>query len=215
MAPKERIRSIDRTVFVHTHDAPGEAEDSSVLNYRHFPPSKPRQFSLQSVLTGCLKRAQELVGVGQSQAALALLHEHVTSKRTRNSPLASIEPVMLLFIELGVELKRGKNIKDGLYSYKNLSQNSSVQSLELVVTKYIELAEQKLAEAQAKAEEVQSGLESSTSTANVDDLEATETPESILLSTVSGEVSKDRTDRAIVTPWVYIAYFCIPPLTSR
>jgi hypothetical protein len=40
-------------------------------------------------LTAKSKRAQELIGVEQQQAALQLLHEHVTSKRTRNSPIPS------------------------------------------------------------------------------------------------------------------------------
>ena len=71
-----------------------------------------------------------------------------------------------------------------------------------MLKKFIELAEQKVTEAQAKADEVQSSLEPTTSGTNVDDLEAIETPESILLSTVSGEQSRDRTDRAIVTPWL-------------
>ena len=66
---------------------------------------------------------------------------------------------------------------------------------------FIELAEKKVTEAQTKADEVQSTLEPSADT-GVDDLEAIETPESILLSTVSGEQSRDRTDRAIVTPWL-------------
>ncbi|KAI9702679.1 MAG: eukaryotic translation initiation factor 3 subunit A [Bogoriella megaspora] len=148
------------------------------------------------------KRAQELIGVGQSQAALSLLHEHVTSKRTRSSPIASLEPVMLLFVELCVELRKGKSAKDGLYQYKNTAQNTNVGTIELVLKKFIELAESKVTEAQAKADEVQSSLESTTTTANVEDLEASETPESILLSTVSGEQSRDRTDRAIVTPWL-------------
>ena len=76
--------------------------------------------------------------------------------------------------------------------------------LQLVLKKFIELAEQKVTEAQHKAEQVQSSLESSTEqqVTNIEDLEATETPETLLLATVSGEQSKDRTDRAIVTPWL-------------
>ncbi|KAJ4988969.1 eukaryotic translation initiation factor 3 subunit [Stagonosporopsis vannaccii] len=150
-----------------------------------------------------LKRAQELIGVNQQQAALQLLHEHVTSKRTRNSPIASLEPVMILFVELCVDLRKGKLAKDGLYQYKNTAQNTNVGTIELVFKKFIELAENKVTEAQAKADEVQSSLEGTAGDAkNIEDLEASETPESILLSTVSGEQSRDRTDRAIVTPWL-------------
>jgi translation initiation factor 3 subunit A len=152
-----------------------------------------------------LKRAQELIGVGQQQAALSILHEHVTSKRTRNSTIAALEPVMLLFVELCVDLRKGKSAKDGLYNYKNTSQNTNVATIELVFRRFIELAEQKVKEAQAKADEVSGAgetKEEDAALANVGDLEAMESPESILLSTVSGEQSKDRTDRAIVTPWL-------------
>ncbi|KAL9614674.1 MAG: hypothetical protein Q9167_000879 [Letrouitia subvulpina] len=165
---------------------------------------------------------KELIAVEQSQAALNILHEHVTSKRSRNSPITSLEPVMLLFVELCVDLKKGKLAKDGLYQYKNTAQNTNVGTIEvgypcsilsalppltavemqLVLKRFIELADAKVTEAQAKADEIQSSLEPSSSGANVEDLEAIETPESILLSTVSGEQSKDRTDRAIVTPWL-------------
>ncbi|KXT13022.1 hypothetical protein AC579_3333 [Pseudocercospora musae] len=151
-----------------------------------------------------LKRAQELIGVEQQQAALSILHEHVTSKRTRNSTIAALEPVMLLFVELCVDLRKGKSAKDGLYNYKNTSQNTNVATIELVFRRFIELAEQKVTEAQHKADEIsaQGAPTEDASLANVTDLEAMETPESILLSTVSGEQSKDRTDRAIVTPWL-------------
>ncbi len=79
-----------------------------------------------------IQRAQELIAVGQTQAALTVLHEHVTSKRTRNSPIASLEPVMLLFVELSVDLRKGKSAKDGLYQYKNIAQNSNVGTIEVI-----------------------------------------------------------------------------------
>lgn len=63
-----------------------------------------------------------------------------------------------------------------------------------MIRKFIQLSEEKVQEAQAKADQI--------TLDGLDDLEATETPESILLSTVSGEQNKDRTDRAVVTPWL-------------
>ncbi|KAL1954974.1 hypothetical protein VTO42DRAFT_381 [Malbranchea cinnamomea] len=149
-----------------------------------------------------LRRAEELIAVGQPAAALTVLHEQVTSKRSRNSPVASLEPVMLLFVELCVDLRKGKAAKDGLYQFKNIAQNTHVATIELVLKRFIELAEKKVTEAQAKADEVQSSIESAAPTSNIEDLEAIETPETILLATVSGEQSRDRTDRAIVTPWL-------------
>ncbi|KAK0709125.1 hypothetical protein B0T26DRAFT_678592 [Lasiosphaeria miniovina] len=148
-----------------------------------------------------LKRAHELIGVNQAPAALTLLHEHITSKRSRNVPIASLEPVMVLLVELSVEQKKGKLAKDALYQYKNIAQNTNVATIELVLKKFIELAAEKVTAAQQKADEVQSTIEA-TATSSVEDLEASETPESILLATVSGEQSRDRTDRAIVTPWL-------------
>ncbi|PKS10261.1 hypothetical protein jhhlp_002011 [Lomentospora prolificans] len=150
-----------------------------------------------------LKRANELIGVNQAPAALVLLHEHINSKRSRNVPIASLEPVMLLLVELSVEQKKGKLAKDALYQYKNISQNTNVGTIELVLKKFIQLAVDKVTAAQQKADEVQSSLEATAAgESNIEDLEASETPESILLATVSGEQSRDRTDRAIVTPWL-------------
>ncbi|KAI1502234.1 eukaryotic translation initiation factor 3 subunit A [Biscogniauxia marginata] len=148
-----------------------------------------------------LKRAHELIGVNQAPAALTLLHDHITSKRSRNVPIASLEPVMLLLVELSVEQKKGKLAKDALYSYKNIAQNSNISTIELVLKKFIELAAEKVTAAQKKADEVQESIEA-TATSSIDDLEASETPESILLATVSGEQSRDRTERAVVTPWL-------------
>ena len=141
-----------------------------------------------------LKQAEGLVSVGQSYAALQSLTEMFSSKRFRSTPLTSLEPIMNRFIELCVELRKGRTAKEGLMQYKNIAQNTSVQSIEAVVTRFIQLADAKVQEAQEKADKAVA--------LDVDDLEASETPESILLGAVSGDQTKDRTDRALVTPWL-------------
>jgi translation initiation factor 3 subunit A len=142
-----------------------------------------------------LKQAEGLVSVGQTHAALQSLTEMFLSKRFRSTPLASLEPIMLRFVELCVEMRKGRVAKEGLMQYKNIAQNSSVASIEVVVNRFIQLSDAKVQEAQEKAEKA-------VALTDVDDLEATETPESILLGAVSGDQNKDRTDRALVTPWL-------------
>lgn len=141
-----------------------------------------------------LKQAEGLVSVGQTHAALQSLTEMFSSKRFRSTPLTSLEPIMHRFIELCVEMRKGRPAKEGLMQYKNIAQNTNVQSIEAVITRFVQLADSKVREAQEKAA-VKSAVD-------VDDLEASETPESILLGAVSGDQSKDRTDRALVTPWL-------------
>ena len=141
-----------------------------------------------------LKQAEGLVSVGQSHAALQSLTEMFSSKRFRSTPLTSLEPIMNRFIELCVELRKGRTAKEGLMQYKNIAQTISVASIGVVVNRFIQLYNMVVQEAQEKADRVVA-LE-------VDDLEASETPESILLGAVSGDQTKDRTDRALVTPWL-------------
>lgn len=38
---------------------------------------------------------------------------------------------MILFVELCVSLRKGKPAKDGLYQYKNIAQNTNVQTIEV------------------------------------------------------------------------------------
>ncbi|KAJ7462271.1 hypothetical protein B0H11DRAFT_1923291 [Mycena galericulata] len=79
--------------------------------------------------------------------------------------------------------------KEGLMQYKNIAQNTSVQSIEVLITHFVALADQKVPEAQENA--------AAKVAVDVDDLEASETPESILLGAVSGDQRKDCTDQLL------------------
>jgi translation initiation factor 3 subunit A len=62
---------------------------------------------------------------------------------------------MLKFIELCVQLRKGKAAKDGLHQHRAITQQvPNSNSLEVVVKRFLELADAKAKEAQSKAQKV-------------------------------------------------------------
>lgn len=98
-----------------------------------------------------LKRAEELINVGQKPAALQALHDVITSKRYRTwqKPL---ELIMFKYVDLCVDLKKGRYAKDGLIHYRNICQNVNVSSLEDVIKYFLKTAHDRAEAAQTQAD---------------------------------------------------------------
>lgn len=100
---------------------------------------------------------------------------------------------MFKYLDLCVELKKSHIAKEGLFQYRNMFQSVNVGSLENVIRGYLRMAEDKTNAARKQSQQA---------VIDIDDLDNLATPESILLSAVSGEDAQDRSDRTILTPWV-------------
>ncbi|URE02683.1 hypothetical protein MUK42_19217 [Musa troglodytarum] len=140
-----------------------------------------------------LKRAEELVNVGQKQAALQALHDLITSKRYK-AWQKTLERIMFKYVELCVDMRKGRFAKDGLIQYRITCQQVNVSSLEEVIKYFMQLATEKAEQARTQAQALEEALD-------VEDLEVDKRPEDLMLSYVSGEKGKDRSDRELVTPW--------------
>ncbi|XP_043699412.1 eukaryotic translation initiation factor 3 subunit A-like [Telopea speciosissima] len=140
-----------------------------------------------------LKRAEELINVGQKQAALQALHDLITSKRYR-AWQKTLERIMFKYVELCVDMRKSRFAKDGLIQYRIVCQQVNVNSLEEVIKHFMHLSTEKAEQARSQAQALEEALD-------VDDLEADKRPEDLMLSYVSGEKGKDRSDRELVTPW--------------
>ncbi|OIS97941.1 PREDICTED: eukaryotic translation initiation factor 3 subunit A-like [Nicotiana attenuata] len=140
-----------------------------------------------------LKRAEELINVGQKQEALQALHDLITSRRYR-AWQKTLERIMFKYVELCVDMRRGRFAKDGLIQYRIVCQQVNINSLEEVIKHFMLLATERAELARNQAQALEEALD-------VEDLEADKRPEDLMLSYVSGEKGKDRSDRELVTPW--------------
>ncbi|KAL5471152.1 hypothetical protein EMCRGX_G029236 [Ephydatia muelleri] len=148
-------------------------------------------------------RAYEFIKVGNKESALEVLNDIIRSKKHRQWSKAH-EEIMVLFMGLCVDLQRSAFAKDGLYQYRNICKEATtLSSFKNVVEHFLGLAAEKAKDAKEKS--VQVTLKEKSDQAallDVEDLDNVQTPESLLLSTVSGEGVKERTDRVLLTPWV-------------
>nr|XP_016435220.1 PREDICTED: eukaryotic translation initiation factor 3 subunit A-like [Nicotiana tabacum] len=140
-----------------------------------------------------LKRAEELINVGQKQEALQALHDLITSRRYR-AWQKTLERIMFKYVELCVDMRRGRFAKDGLIQYRIVCQQVNINSLEEVIKHFMQLATERAELARNQAQALEEALD-------VEDLEADKRPEDLMLSYVSGEKGKDRSDCELVTPW--------------
>ncbi|KAF7994771.1 hypothetical protein HCN44_004243 [Aphidius gifuensis] len=136
----------------------------------------------------------EFIEVGKPARALDTLQEVFRNKKwTYSWPESVLEPIMFKYLDLCVDLKKSHIAKEGLFQYRNMFQSVNVGSLENVIRGYLRMAEEKTDNARKQSQQA---------VVDIDDLDMLATPESILLSAVSGEDAQDRSDRTILTPWV-------------
>eukprot|EP00756_Hemistasia_phaeocysticola_P013377 Hpha_TRINITY_DN15275_c2_g6::TRINITY_DN15275_c2_g6_i1::g.64389::m.64389/K03254/EIF3A; translation initiation factor 3 subunit A len=153
-----------------------------------------------------VRRAKELLAQDQPGMALKVCQDVIRNRRNRIwTP--THEEIMLMIVNLSVELKR--SVKEDLIHYRGLAAVPNVNSLEKVIETLVEKGEERALAAKEASEDAASVLQAA---AQADEEEGVaeldekglgdETPEAMILRTVSQEESKDRISREHLTPWL-------------
>jgi len=142
-----------------------------------------------------LRRALELQGIQQDDAALGLLHEVLSGPRRQRTWSPAFEQIIMAYLDLCLKLFRTREAKDGLHQYRNLAQTQAPGSLEKVIRYLMNRAEAQCQAAQAAVDEAT--LQQTT--ANEEE-ELGATPEAILLSTIAMDPAKSQRDSALLLP---------------
>jgi translation initiation factor 3 subunit A len=144
-----------------------------------------------------LRRALELQGIHQNEAALSLLHEVLSSRRHRTwSP--AYEQIMIAYLDLCLNMHKAREAKDGLHQYRNLAQSQAPGSLEKVIRYLLEKAEEQCSKAKAAADVAAIAVDTP-SVLSHDDEDGIG-PQAILLSSMSTDPAKHQRDSLMVLP---------------
>jgi len=135
-----------------------------------------------------LKRAEELIELNRKSQAFDVLY--AIACRRQRLWTKSLELLVVKFLDLSVEMNKGKRAKEAFHHYRNLCQmppTPQLQSLDRVISHFILVSEQQTEQkTNLKAEERQPS-----------NLGAAQ-----LMQQVTGEDSKERSDRELVNPWL-------------
>ena len=140
----------------------------------------------------------ELIEVGQKNSALDVLETVIKSKRHRQwSPI--LEDIVKKFLSLCTEARQPRRAREGLVQYRQITQSADggPASVRKVVSNFVTEGEAKVKEAEEKA-----GL-GADAVANLQDLEAEETPETMMISVLTRDLSDTgRADRDNYVQWL-------------
>eukprot|EP01138_Halocafeteria_seosinensis_P015700 gb/GECG01016021.1/.p1 GENE.gb/GECG01016021.1/~~gb/GECG01016021.1/.p1 ORF type:complete len:610 (+),score=70.71 gb/GECG01016021.1/:1-1830(+) len=146
-----------------------------------------------------LRYAQDAERVGEKEDALKSLKAFIAQRNFTREWTPSHEKLIIKFFDLCVELRLAGDAKEGIYRYRMLTQVNHPHTLYKVVNHLIDQSLEKARDARATVKD-------SSALDNVEDLEEEESPENLLMSTMSTETDKDRLEREYLVPWVRHAW---------
>ena len=160
-------------------------------------PDGKKKMAVMNRHENALARAEELAAVGQESSAFQLLHDAILSKHFQHS-YTDLEPIMARYLQLGVLLRKGRLLKEGLMAFRSATINVNIAGFEGMTKKLVELCKSKLRENEADVAAGAIALE--------DLEEADYSPESLwanaLASSNAVGSGVGKSEREKVTPWL-------------
>ena len=132
-----------------------------------------------------------------SYVCVLLLVLTINRKRFKHTTIQILEPIMIKFIDLCVQMSRKAHVRSALIAYKNAAQSVSIPSIELVLNRFISQSEAKLNTAIEQAKKEVAALPGD----SVDDDDLPLQPSTILLdSFIDSAGDKERIERRLIVP---------------